>query len=978
MTTTDRPRVLIEDWLPIAELGVESRRERAFAMDLPPLFGLHVWWARRPLVASAGVILASLMPSWSADLAALDDPRLRSEANYRRWFLRLVGIWGDPVTAQARKNRNQVDGIRSATNPFDYKPAFKNSPNLNDITLLHRILLMTWGELPAVLDPTAGGGTIPYEAARYGLPTTANDLNGVAAAILRATVQTPALYGIDLDGDLEKWGQKLVDRCRERLSPFFPSGATEKVTNYLFARTVTCPRTGKPVPLVPSWWLRQETGDEAAVQVVTEVDGQVLDEPRFVVLAGKDAVESRPDEGTVNRGAGTSIWDSLPIDPDYIKSEAQAGRMVSVLFAVAVRYPRLGSTRSKGLRGFREPTETDRDALAAAEVELARLLPGWRQSGVVPTEQIPDGNKTSEPIRYGLTTWLDLFSPRQVLTHGIFAEEYQRLLPELLVELGDERGRHVAGLLGLIQGKALNWDSALSSWNVRAQSMRSVFDRHDLAYKWTFAEFEAGEDLFVWALERGIRRAYGGIASLYQSGSDSYTIAQEVIRPTAINAPTLPGDVTIIRGNAGDLDPQIVPSGSQALICIDPPYYDNVMYAELSDFFGVWEQHTVGRVWPDLMPGGLADVVNEAVANPARFASVGRRKKELANADYQAKMQSIFAECLRALRDDGVLSVMFTHKRAEAWDTLGMALMEAGFEIVSSWPVNTEKESSLHQARMNAAASTVMLVCRKRAVTRAADVFFEDVIPDVKAAAREAAARFEKDGIQGVDLLLATYGPALSVISAVWPVYSSEASADGSARLLRPEEALDVARQELVEARRRSIVGRQVTFDPVTDFWLIAWELFKAEEFPYDDARRLALAVGGQDPDGLAAAGLLKKKAGTVVLQSPADRRRRVLRPVHDGDFENLPLIDVLHGVLVTADLDGLAAAKTLMDRYGLTTEPRFLALVQGAVNAVPRTKQKGVFIRSEAATLDALVTAYLPSVTVPEDELSDTLFDAD
>jgi hypothetical protein len=277
----------------------------------------------------------------------------------------------------------------------------------------------------------------------------------------------------------------------------------------------------------------------------------------------------------------------------------------------------------------------------------------------------------------------------------------------------------------------------------------------------------------------------------------------------------------------------------------------------------------------------------------------------------------------------------------------------------------------------NSAASTIMLVCRKRPENSAGkEVFFEDLVPQIKATARDAVARFATDGITGVDLLLSTYGPVLSVLSSAWPVYSSEAGPDGKARLLRPEEALNIAREELVQARRRSLVGHQVTFDPVTDFWLIAWELFQAEEFPYDAARQLALAVGGQDPEQLAAAGLLAKKTGTVVLLTPAERRRRILRPVQDGAFDTLPLVDVLHAVMITADIDGFAAAKALMDRLGLIDNQRFLALVQGAVNALPHTKKKGEFIRPEMRTLAALVTAYLPSVHLPEDEPPTTLFD--
>jgi adenine-specific DNA methylase len=556
------------------------------------------------------------------------------------------------------------------------------------------------------------------------------------------------------------------------------------------------------------------------------------------------------------------------------------------------------------------------------------------------------------------------------------AEEFQDLIPEVIDDLGEELGRDICGVLGLMQGKALNWNSVGCTWMTGRQQTRSQFEKHNFAFRWTFAEFEGARELLPWCLDQ-IVDAYDGIAALYQPGSETSAVSGTTFRGQLkeLRHP-VPGPVLVSHSSAGDLS--AVGTGSQTLVCIDPPYYDNVMYGELSDFFGVWEQSTIGRAWPDLMPDGVADIANEAVANPARFVDFGARRKELANADYRAKMQAIFSECHRVLRNDGVMTVMFTHKRAEAWDTLGTALMMASFEIATSWPVNTESETSSHQMQKNSAASTVMLVCRKRPTIPRDDVFFEDLVPAIKAAARAAVTQFEKDGIHGVDLLLSTYGPVLSVISAAWPVYSSEANTDGSARLLRPEEALDVAREELVEARRRAIVGRQVTFDPATDFWLIAWELFEAEEFPYDEARRLALAVGGQDPEGLAAMGLLRKKSGTVVLLSPADRRRRVMRPVQDGEFENLALVDILHGVLVTAELDGLAAAKTLMDRHGLTTEPRFLALVQGAVNAVPRTRKKGQFVRPEAATLDALVTAYLPSISLPVDEPSDTLFDVD
>jgi putative DNA methylase len=958
-----RPRVLIEDWLPIEALGIESRRESApIPGQFPKLKTLHVWWARRPLAASAGTVLASLLPAWTAELAAMpgDHSELSDENKYRHWVTKLMGVWGDPVAAKARIAEATATGVTLGAKAYGYKQAFKNSPSTADLALLHEILEATWGEFPNVIDPTAGGGSIPYEAARYGLPTIANDLNAVAASILRAGLEVSTNYGLSLQNDLRQWGDVLVERVRSRLLPYFTLPDNSSNNSFLFARTVKCPRTGKTVPLAPNWWLSKETGKKAAVQLLTHHSGSELDEPQFEILFGDDAIASDPDKGTVAGGDAISPWDGLTIDGEYIKSEAQADRMGSVLYAVSVRYP--GAGRSKWVRTFRAPSETDASAIQAAESALADCKAAWLAQGIIPSEAIPEGNKTREPLNYGMSFWRDMFSPRQLLVHGTFVEEFREIVPQVREALPADRANAVLGLLALMQGKALNFDAILASWHASRTTMRSVFERHDFAFKWTYAEFEGARELYPWCLDQVVD-AFQGIAELLVPSDDHFADKVKLDHP-------VPGRVAVTRGTAGNLAE--VKDVSQTLVCIDPPYYDNVMYAELSDFFGVWEQHTVGVVWPDLMPGGLADVKNEAVANVARFADSGRKKKALAVADYEAKMQAIFAECNRVLRDDGVLTVMFTHKRAEAWDTLGMALMQAGFTIETSWPVNTESEQSLHQAKMNSAASTIMLVCRKRESTDESHPYFEDLEADVRSAARDAVERFSAAGIAGVDLLLSTYGPALSVVSAQWPVYSSEADESGHSRLLRPEEALDAAREEVVRLQRTALIGRPIDLDPLTDFVLLSWSTFKAVEFPFDEARRLALAVGGLDVDELVADKVLKKKSGTVVLTEPKDRLRRKGddKPGVRTDAESFtgPIIDAVHTVLYVAEVDGLREAKALIDLAGLASDSRFMACVQGLVNAIPRTKNKGEWVRPEAGLLDALVTAYFPDIEIPEE----------
>jgi putative DNA methylase len=232
-----RPRVLIEDWLPIEELGIESRREAApIPGQFPKLKTLHVWWARRPLTAAAGTLLCSVLPAWSPDLAAAfsEHQEFATREDYHRWTLHLMGVWGDPIAGKALLDEANATGAKLKDNGYGYKQAFKNCPSAQELELLHDLLRRTWGDIPTAIDPTAGGGSIPYEASRFGLPVVANDLNAVAASILRAGVDTPSAFGLSLTDDLRRWGHVLVDRLRDRLGPYFQlENPQERVSGYL-------------------------------------------------------------------------------------------------------------------------------------------------------------------------------------------------------------------------------------------------------------------------------------------------------------------------------------------------------------------------------------------------------------------------------------------------------------------------------------------------------------------------------------------------------------------------------------------------------------------------------------------------------------------------------------------------------------------------------------------------------------------------
>lgn len=402
------------------------------------------------------------------------------------------------------------------------------------------------------------------------------------------------------------------------------------------------------------------------------------------------------------------------------------------------------------------------------------------------------------------------------------------------------------------------------------------------------------------------------------------------------------------------------------------------MYAELADFFYVWLKRSVGHLFPEFFNDELTNKDDEAVANPARFESMGRKKKELAEQDYENKMAAAFREMHRVLHPHGVLTVMFTHKRVEAWDTLASALIGAGFTIKASWPVHTESEHSLHQAKKNAAASTILLVCRKRQ-TGIGDrgsgigeeaVWWDDIQGRVRRVAREKAQEYAQQGISGVDLYISTFGPTLSVISEQWPVLTSEIDPKtGEPKPLRPETALDLAREEVVRLRKEGLLaGRAIAFDPVTDWTIMAWDAFQAEQFPYDEARKLAIVFGLEMDELMKSKKLVTKKGQYVVLQQPKQRRKKGMVDPDAVFFEHH--IDALHTAMLIYQEDGAGACDVFLQNRGLKRDTTFKAGLQALINAIPRTKIKGKFVRPEADVLDRMRLAfYAGELTVPPEE---------
>ena len=933
---------LIERWLPIAEIGIESTRERTPMTPFPAPNRLHVWWARRPLVASRAAVLASLLPA-DAD---------------RDKFKHVLGIHGNPVATRRRIDTARRQGERFEGQAYSYPRAFGYALGRDDYRWLQTMLGTRTLATVAILDPTAGGGSIPFEAMRLGAQAVANDLNPVSTLIMRATIEWPSVHGTALKTAFNGLAERFVQAREERLAPYFPPEPESNAvpTNYLWARTVTCPYCDGIVPLSPNWRLAPDGTGVSLLPDCASGPGTPGRVCTFEIV--RSVQEQFP--GTVTSGDGHCPYADCGrvIDGVEIKVQAQAGQMGEQLFAVV--YKRRVETRTKSgkrgrdkwVRGYRAPRAEDDNAADIRE-RLAEKLPEWDALDIVPSERFPEVSNDDRPIQYGMPLWRDLFSPRQLLCHGTSVEVFREMLDaDRAGDRLDDVRRAAYGYLALAIDKSINWNARIASWNVQLQSMRSVFDRHDFSFKWSYAEMTplvVGHG-YDWTVQQTAKCIDELVALIDPDAGDdngrNLFEASEATRPS--RAP-----ITITCKPADSLDH--INDGSVDAIVMDPPYYDNVMYAELSDFFYVWLKRTAGRAFPELFRRQLTDKENEAVANPAKFSGQ-RGARALASRDYRQRMAAIFAECRRVLKSDGIMTLMFTHKATGAWDALTTGLMESGFTITASWPINTEASGSLHIKDKAAANTTVFLACRPRPPAELADKtrYWEDVEPLVAGAVRGRVEEFQRAGIGGVDLFLAAFGPALEEFSRHWPLQRGEPRdrpplprGQRTTPLLdepwdpyavTPEDALDVARREIKRWRleRLTRLTPNTDLDPTTAFFVLAWDTFRAPIFDYDEALRLARAVGIDLDRELT--GRLAGKSGSKLTLWDSTRRAAtgVLGPA-DG---SRGMIDALHHAANAARSKSLTAARELLDRTGVDQDPRFFAALEAVLEVLPMSPE--------------------------------------
>ena len=811
-------------------------------------------------------------------------------------FYSLIGTHSGLTAEKQRMDTARERGVRSKEG-YSRKRAFTHTPNDADRQWFEGNLAT---EAPLVLDITAGGGSIPFEAGRLGVSSHANDLNPVAALILRATCQWPQQFGRELLTHLDDIRERLQGRVEElffgvyieeqqpqyldeynkKYASEIEAGLTEEaqreIQAYLWARTVSCPDCGYTIPLSPNWRL---DSNGKGFRLIPNIETGTFN---FQIVEST----SEQSPGTIKNGIVTCP------DPrcgsttrkGYVAEQAQAGQLGHQLYCVIYRdqwRPKNKSgtfaKRPKTSRGFRLVTIED-DNTTEIVRRLEELKPEWETADILPSEAVPEGNKTREPHRYGMTSWREMFSPRQQLANGCCVQAFRELVDEDSdVGVLSEARKAAWGYVALGIDKMLVRNNLLSRWDPGKSIVTNFFETHDFGMKWSYAEMAVAKGGYGldWALG-DLRDCIAELCEMSGHSAERNVPIQTRNIEAATGSAAVPSTVT---RESADFLLSLDDKSADAII-FDPPYYDNVSYAELSDFFYVWLKRTAGYVYTDAFSDYLTDKDNEAIASPARFRNGNKGAgsvKQQAYDDYVERMRQMFAECRRIIKDDGIMTIMFTHKTTDAWDALTIGIIEAGFSITATWPVKTES-ITLNIRDRAAARSTILLVCRPKTEQNTSSSSWEQVERQISETVNERLPELESYDLSPLDIYLASFGPALEVISNSWPIQRELANPDrpDNPFSVTPNDALQVARREVFDARRRKIsdIWAENPGDALTEFYILAQDSAGSATVPFDEANMMARCIG-LELSGGAMGSICEKKGSNINLLTGIDRFAR-------------------------------------------------------------------------------------------------------
>ncbi len=763
--------------MPIKRISAHSRREKSIRHG--HISTLHIWWARRPLAACRAVICAALWPDPADELcpqAFIDKARelmLRWSKDHLVETIcsesqnRFVSYQNDPD-----KLNDNIE-LRMALLDFiaDFS-AWKSSTNqayLKTARALtqsaHEALGGVPGTRPLVVDPFAGGGAIPLEALRVGADAFASDLNPVAVLLNKVVLEYIPKYGKSLAEEVRKWGQWVKEQAEKELSQFYPNdedGATPMA--YLWARTITCeaPGCGATVPLIRSLWLAKKKNKSVAVQMIPRPEGKRVD---FEIIEKRDngkwykqntkKIVDRPKfDGTVARGSATCPCCGYTTPVKSVRKQLKkrhGGATDAMLWTVV--------TTKDNVQGrfYRLPTQADVDVVRAAEEELNNRIKNHKgELSLIPDESTVDYcSFVNRGGIYGLSSWKDYYNSRQLLTHSSLSKFVKDLTSEFQ---NTEKGEAIKTLLALAVSRHVDINSSFSAWHNTRELVNHVFAKQAISMVWDFCEantFSSASGNFL----GGIR----WIVSVIEKTSDSGLTVGHACQCSATS--------------------HSLPNDSAVGMITDPPYYYSVQYADLADYFYVWLRRILQDTHPTLFSPSVIEKSDEIIVqSPAHINAPNGKNRS----HYESKMMQAMAEGRRVVSPDGFGIVVFAHTSTAGWETQLQAMVDAGWIITASWPIDTEMATRVISQGRSVLASSIHLACRPRenedGSVRMDDIGdWREVLGELPGRIKDWMARLSEEGVVGADAIFACLGPALEIFSR----YSKVEKANGEQVALR-------------------------------------------------------------------------------------------------------------------------------------------------------------------------------------------------
>lgn len=758
----DYPKRLIEVDLPIKRISAHSRREKSIRHG--HISTLHIWWARRPLAACRAVICAALWPD-PADPLCPHDFIIKAREEMLSWTSHerqtLLSPESRPRFESARQNSSHFDNEKELRHALlDFIADFSNWDNSTAKEYLdtsrsltqaaHEALGGEPGTRPLVVDPFAGGGSIPLEALRIGADAFASDLNPIPVLLNKVVLEYIPKYGQRLADEVRKWGEWIKKEAAKELAEFYPEDPDgAKPIAYLWARTIQCegPGCGAEVPLMRSLWLAKRPHRAIALQLIPRPTVKRVD--FRVIVAQREGwfEQGNPEvkvvdpkfDGTVKRGAATCPCCGYTTPIARIREQLKArqgGTNDARLMCVVVTSP------TEQGRCYRLPTPADLNAVRKATRELEIRI----QNNTGPLSLLPDEPICLNEIRrisvplYGIRVWGDLFSSRQSLAISTLSQ-----LAARIPNVSDKKDIANAATTCLVLSisRLADFNSSISRWANHREGSAGTFGRQALPMLWDFAETcPLGDSTGAFSTSIEL------VASILENQ----------------NSGASPSDHTISqKASAGK---HLLPDDSANAFLTDPPYYDAIPYSHLSDFFYVWLRRSLKALYPDMFEDKWAPKDAEIVVDRPHVLSNSTHDI----AFYERELSNAFAEGRRILRPDGIGTIVFASKTTASWEAILKAVIDSGWIITGSWPIDTELETRVAAQGQARLASSIHLVCRPRenpdGSIRIGEVGdWRDVLAELPIRIHAWMPRLAEEGVVGADAIFACLGPALEIFS---------------------------------------------------------------------------------------------------------------------------------------------------------------------------------------------------------------------